>query len=99
MQMEDQLGRMNAQQLRRLATEFSLPKDVASFLVSQAQTTKDELFRIVAREMREFLESINLGAELTKILDEKSSGLLAAKRGVRIGPGATTFTFTLKGRS
>jgi hypothetical protein len=54
--------------VRRLASEFSLPKDVASFLITQAQSTKDELFRIVAREIREFLETINLGAELTKIL-------------------------------
>ncbi|MFH2006455.1 MAG: hypothetical protein ABI333_07715 [bacterium] len=54
--------------IRRLASEVSLPKDVASYLITQAQTTKDELFRIVAGEIREFLESINLGAELTKIL-------------------------------
>lgn len=54
--------------IRRLATEFSLPKEVASYLVTQAQTTKSELFRVVAREIRSFLESINLGAELTKIL-------------------------------
>ena len=54
--------------VRRMAKEFSLPKDVAGYLINQAQTTKDELFRIVAREIREFLESINLGAELTKIL-------------------------------
>ena len=54
--------------IRRLASEFSLPKDVASFLVTQAQGTKDELFRIVARELRGFLESVNFGAELTKIL-------------------------------
>jgi hypothetical protein len=54
--------------IRRIASEVSLPKDVASYLITQAQTTKDELFRIVAREIREFLESINLGAELTKIL-------------------------------
>ena len=54
--------------IRRLASEVSLPKDVASYLITQAQSTKDELFRLVARELREFLESINLGAELTKIL-------------------------------
>jgi hypothetical protein len=54
--------------IRKLASEVSLPKDVTKYLVSQAQTTRDELFRIVAREIRSFLESINLGAELTKIL-------------------------------
>ncbi len=54
--------------IRKLAKEVSLPKDVTKYLVSQAQTTRNELFRIVARELRTFLESINLGAELTKIL-------------------------------
>lgn len=54
--------------IRRLATEFSLPKEMAGYLVSQAQATKNELFRIVAGEVRGFLESINLGAELKKIL-------------------------------
>jgi len=54
--------------IRRLATEFSLPKDVASFLISQGRSTKNELFRIMAREFREFLNSINLGQEITKAL-------------------------------
>ena len=54
--------------IRKLATEFSLPKDVASYLINSAQSTKDELFRIVAKEMREFLENMNLGNEIAKIL-------------------------------
>lgn len=54
--------------IRKLAKDVSLPKDVTKYLVSQAQTTREQLFRIVARELRSFLESINLGAELTKIL-------------------------------
>ncbi len=54
--------------IRKLAKDVSLPKDVTRYLVSQAQTTRDDLFRIVAGEIRHFLESINLGAELTKIL-------------------------------
>ena len=54
--------------IRKLAKDVSLPKDVTKYLVSQAQTTRNELFRIVAGELRTFLESINLGAELTKIL-------------------------------
>src|SRR4030067_736835 len=50
--------------IRRLAADFSLPKDVASYLVSSAQSTKDELLKIVARETREFLERVNLQQEL-----------------------------------
>ncbi|PID39863.1 MAG: hypothetical protein CSA65_01265 [Proteobacteria bacterium] len=54
--------------VRRLANEFSLPKDVATYLISQAQGTKDELFRIVAAELRGFLESLNLTDELQRLL-------------------------------
>ena|SRR5215831_14721858 len=54
--------------IRKLANEFSLPKDVVNYLISSAQGTKDELYRIVAREMRGFLESLNLSQELAKLL-------------------------------
>lgn len=54
--------------VRRLAKEFSLPKDVANFLAAQAQSTKNEIFRIVAREVRDFLQGVNFGQEMTKIL-------------------------------
>jgi hypothetical protein len=58
--------------IRRLTNEFSLPKDVASFLVQQAQSTKNELFRIVASEVRGFLESLNLNEELQRLLTSLS---------------------------
>ena len=54
--------------VRRMAKEFSLPKDVANFLAAQAQSTKNEITRIVAREVRDFLQGINFGHEMTKIL-------------------------------
>ncbi len=54
--------------IRRLATDMSLPKDVVVFLISQVQSTKNELFRIVAREIRDFLEHTDLGGELQKAL-------------------------------
>jgi len=58
--------------VRRLATEFSLPKDVARFLIQQAQSTKDDLFRVVAAELRGFLESLNLNEELQRLLTSLS---------------------------
>jgi hypothetical protein len=54
--------------VRRIAKELSLPKDVASYLANTAGNTKDELVRIVAREVREFLQTVNLADELAKIL-------------------------------
>jgi hypothetical protein len=54
--------------IRKAAADFSLPKDVANYLMSSAQTTKDEALRIMAREMREFLEKMNISQEIAKIL-------------------------------
>ena len=54
--------------IRRIATEMKLPKDVANYLISQAGSSKDDLFRIIGRELRGFLETVNLSGELTKIL-------------------------------
>jgi hypothetical protein len=54
--------------IRRIAGEFSLPKDVASFLINQAQGTKEDILRVVARELRNFLEGLNLTDELTRML-------------------------------
>ena len=58
--------------MRKMATEFSLPKDVARYLIQSAQSTKDELFRIVAGELRAFLESLNLNEELQRLLTSLS---------------------------
>ena len=58
--------------IRKLASEFHLPKDVANFLITQAATSKDELFRVIARELRYFLETVNLSGELQKLLTSLS---------------------------
>jgi hypothetical protein len=54
--------------IRKIASEFSLPKDVVNYLVTSAQTTKDDLFRVVAKELRTFLENLNLPQEIAKLL-------------------------------
>src|SRR5207237_4128456 len=54
--------------IRKIAGDFQLPKDVANYLIHQAASSKDELFRIVAKELRAFLESANLSGELQKLL-------------------------------
>ena len=58
--------------IRRIASEFQLPKDVANFLIQQAGSSKDELFRIFAKELRAFLESLNVSGELQKLLTSLS---------------------------
>ena len=54
--------------IRKLAKEVSMPKDAANYLIQQAQGTKKELFRIVAQELRGFLESLNLTEEMQRLL-------------------------------
>jgi len=54
--------------IRKLASEMTLPKEVVNYLLSTASTTKNELVRIVAVEVREFLEKVNLQQELAKLL-------------------------------
>ena len=53
--------------LRKLAKDINLP-DLTSYLATTADTTKDKVLEIIAREVREFLAEVNLGEELTKIL-------------------------------
>jgi hypothetical protein len=69
--------------IRKLASEVSLPKDVVTFLLQQAGNSKDELMRVVAKEVRGFLESANLSHELGKLLTQLS---LEIKTEVRFIP-------------
>jgi hypothetical protein len=58
--------------IRKIASEMHLPKDVATALINQASSTKNELFRIVAKEIRGFLENLNLSQELQRLLTQLS---------------------------
>jgi hypothetical protein len=58
--------------IRKIASDLKLPKDVANYLIQSAASTKDELFRIVAKELRGFLESVNVSGELQKLLTSLS---------------------------
>jgi hypothetical protein len=58
--------------IRKIASEFHLPKDVANYLISTAATSKDEIFRIFAKELRAFLQSANLSEEIQKVLTSLS---------------------------
>src|SRR5262245_45675752 len=54
--------------VRKMVSDFSLPKDVANYLITQAQGTKNELFRVVASELRGWLDKIDIQRELTRML-------------------------------
>jgi hypothetical protein len=58
--------------IRKLASDFHLPKDITNYLIQQAAASKDELFRVVAKELRGFLDSVNISGELQKLLTSLS---------------------------
>lgn len=58
--------------LRHFVHEMRLPKDVASYLFSQIDDTKNGLYRAVAREIRDFLEHTNLTEEISGVLTKLS---------------------------
>jgi len=58
--------------IRKLASDFHLPKDITNYLIQQAAASKDELFRVVGNELRGFLSNVNISGELQKLLTSLS---------------------------
>ncbi len=54
--------------LKELVGNLKLPREAASLLLAQADETKNGLFRVVGKEVREFLEDTNLASEMQKLL-------------------------------
>ncbi|MBX3191626.1 MAG: hypothetical protein KF819_31830 [Labilithrix sp.] len=61
-------ARESPDNLKQFAQDMKLPKEIAHYLLQQIDETKNGLFRVVAKEMRDFLEHTNFSGELTKIL-------------------------------
>lgn len=59
---------MSEEGIRRLAGQLKLPKEALSFLLSQAEKTKDDVGRIVSEEVRKLLQSERLRDELLKMI-------------------------------
>jgi hypothetical protein len=53
---------------KHLVSDLRLPKEVATYLLSQIEDTKNGALHVVAKETREFLEHTNLAHELQKML-------------------------------
>jgi hypothetical protein len=54
--------------LKELVTNLKLPREAASLLLAQVDESKNDLFRVVGKEVREFLEHTNLASEMQKLL-------------------------------
>lgn len=54
--------------VRQWANELRLPKELLSALLAHVEDAKSEVYKVVVREVREFLERANLADELTRVL-------------------------------
>jgi hypothetical protein len=57
---------------RKLARDWKLPKELISYVVSQASGAKTEVMRVVGDEIRRFMESDALRREFIKALTSMS---------------------------
>lgn len=54
--------------LKEFVGGIKLPREVASYVFSQVEETKNGIFRVVAKEIRDFLDHANLGTEMQRML-------------------------------
>ena len=54
--------------VRQLVSELKLPKEILMVLLNQADETKNGIYRVVAKEIRDFLDHTNVGEELARVL-------------------------------
>ncbi len=54
--------------VKNFVGDLKLPKEIAGYLLAQVEETKHGLFRVVANEMRDFLEHANVSGEMQKLL-------------------------------
>ena len=58
--------------LRNFVGEMKVPKDVLQYLYTQIDDTKNGLYRVVAKEIRDVVEQTQFAEELTKVLTKLS---------------------------
>jgi len=65
---------------RKVAREWKLPKDLATYLVSQASGARDEVLRVVAQELRRLLDSETFRQEILKSVENMTVEIHAEMR-------------------
>jgi hypothetical protein len=58
--------------LRNFVADIRLPKEIAGYVLMQIDETKNGLYRVVAKEIRGFLQQNDLGEELARALSHLS---------------------------
>ncbi len=59
---------MTEEGIRALAGQLKLPREVLTYILGQAERTKDEVGRVISEEVRRFLQSDRLRDEFLKLL-------------------------------
>jgi len=54
--------------IRKITKEIPQAKDLVDYVASTAGSTKDDVMRVMARETREFLQTVNVSEEIAKML-------------------------------
>ncbi len=76
--------------IRSVVGKTELPKEVAGYVFSQVDDTKNAMVRVVAREVRDFLEAADLAKELQKVLTTLSFEIRTEIRFVPNDAGGVT---------
>lgn len=61
-------ARESPDNLKHFVGDMKLPKEIAHVLFNQIDETKNGLFRVVGKEVRDFLEHTNFAGEMQKLL-------------------------------
>src|SRR3954471_7555819 len=61
-------ARESPENVRQFVHDLKVPKEVAHVIFQQIDDTKNGLFRVVAKEIRDFLEHTNFAGEVQKLL-------------------------------
>jgi histidinol dehydrogenase len=54
--------------VRQWANELRLPKELLNALLTHVEDAKSEIYKVVVREVREFLQRANLADEISRVL-------------------------------
>ena len=95
--VSESVGRVafDEERLRKLLSQSNMPKEVVKFVLAQINSTKREITRVVAREIREFLEDTDLAGEVARMLTRLSFEVTME---VRFVPNDDAITPNMKGK-
>jgi len=66
--LEAGLEKLGQENVRNLMGELRLPKEILAVIFAQLDETKNGLYRVFAKEMRDFLEHTNFSDEIARVL-------------------------------